>query len=152
MAQMNRTMNRTYSAKPSEIERKWFVVDATGVPVGRLAGQVAQILRGKHKPTFTYNQDCGDFVIVINAARAVLTGSKQDELIYWHTGWPGGLRNVSRGTMLEKTPERLIERAVWGMLPKTRLGRQTVKKLKVYSGADHPHAAQQPTALKIGKE
>lgn len=145
-------MNRTYSAKPSEIERKWYVVDAAGIPVGRLAAQVAQVLRGKHKPTFTYNQDCGDFVIVINADKVVLTGRKQDELIYWHTMWPGGLRNVSRGKMLETKPEALVEKVIWGMTPKTRLGRDIFSKLKVYAGPEHPHAAQMPEPLKIGKD
>lgn len=145
-------MNRTFSAKPDTIERSWHLVDATGVPVGRLAAQVAQLLRGKHKPTFTYNQDCGDFVVVVNADKVVLTGGKRDELIYWHTMWPGGLRNVSRGEMLENNPCRLVEKAIWGMLPKTRLGRQIVKKLKVYAGSDHPHAAQNPVLRKITKD
>ncbi|MBL8087819.1 MAG: 50S ribosomal protein L13 [Chthonomonas sp.] len=145
-------MNRTYSAKPQDIERKWYVVDATGVPVGRLAAQVAKILRGKHKPTFTYNQDVGDFVVVINADRVVLTGRKQDELIHWHTGWPGGLRNISRGRMLETTPTKLVEKVIWGMTPKTKLGRATFSKLKVYAGSEHPHGAQQPIELKITKD
>ncbi|MCA1996330.1 MAG: 50S ribosomal protein L13 [Armatimonadetes bacterium] len=145
-------MNRTYTAKEGSIERKWYVVDATGVPIGRLAAQVAQVLRGKHKPTFTYNMDCGDYVIVVNAEKAVLTGRKDEELIYWHTGWPDGLRSVQRGRLLREKPERLIERAVWGMTPKTRLGRQIIKKLKVYRGADHPHAAQAPEPLNINKD
>jgi large subunit ribosomal protein L13 len=145
------TMNRTYTAKPDTIERKWYVVDANNVPIGRLAAQVAQVLRGKHKPTFTYSQDCGDFVIVINADKAVWTGGKAKELIYWHTGWPGGLRNVSRGDLLENNPVRAIEKVVWGMLPKTKLGHATFKKLKVYAGPDHPHEAQQPEPLKVGK-
>lgn len=145
-------MNRTYTAKPSTIERKWHIVDATGVPIGRLAAQVAQILRGKHKPTFTYNMDCGDFVIVINAAKAVWTGGKGDELIYWHTMWPGGLRNISREDFLATKPERLIEKVVWGMLPKTKLGRATFKKLKVYAGDEHPHSAQEPKPLNIAKK
>ncbi|MBS1706632.1 MAG: 50S ribosomal protein L13 [Armatimonadetes bacterium] len=144
-------MNRTYTAKPSTIERKWYVVDATGIPIGRLAAQVAQILRGKHKPTFTYNQDCGDFVVVINASKVVLTGRKERELIYWHTGWPNGLRNVTRGTMLENTPEKLVEKVIWGMLPKTKLGHQIVKKLKVYANDQHPHEAQQPELLTVVK-
>jgi large subunit ribosomal protein L13 len=144
-------MNRTYSAKPSEIERKWFVVDATGVPVGRLAGQVAKILRGKHKPTFTYNQDCGDFVIVVNAARVVMTGQKDKELIHWHTGWPGGLRNISRGKMLEDDPVKLVEKVIWGMTPKTKLGKQIISKLKVYAGEEHPHTAQKPELVKLTK-
>lgn len=145
-------MNRTYSAKPADIEHKWYIVDATGIPVGRLATQVSLVLRGKNKPTFTYNQDCGDFVVIINADRAVLTGNKKDELIYWHTMFPGGLRNVSRGTLLENDPEKLITKAVWGMMPKTKLGRAMIKKLKVYAGSEHPHAAQQPVELKVGQE
>jgi large subunit ribosomal protein L13 len=144
-------MNRTYSAKPNEIERKWFVVDATGVPVGRIAAQVAQILRGKHKPTFTYNQDCGDFVVIINTDRAVLTGNKRDELIYWHSGWPDGLKNVSRGKMLDENSDKLVAKAVWGMMPKTKLGHAMFKKLKTYRGEEHPHEAQQPEVLKVTK-
>ena len=142
-------MNRTYTVKEGSINRKWYVVDATGIPVGRLAAQVAQVIRGKHKPTFAYNADCGDFVIIINAAKAVLTGNKGDELIHWHTGWPGGLRNITRGKMLAETPVKLIEKAVWGMTPKTKLGHQIITKLKVYAGAEHPHAAQEPEALNI---
>ena len=145
-------MNRTYTVKEGSIERKWFVVDATGVPVGRLAGQVAQVIRGKHKPTFAYNADCGDFVIVINAAKAVLTGNKKEELIYWHTGWPDGLRNVSRGKLLEDDPVRLVSKAIWGMTPKTKLGHKLFTKLKVYAGSEHPHAAQNPIPLSVTKE
>ncbi len=145
-------MNRTYSASKESIERKWHIVDATGIPLGRLASQVAQVLRGKHKPTFTYNQDCGDFVIVINAERAVMTGNKSDELIYWHTGWPGGIRNISRGKMQDENPTKLVEKTVWGMVPKTKLGRQIFSKLKVYAGSEHPHEAQMPTALDITKK
>lgn len=146
-------MNRTTSVKEGSIDRKWFVVDATGVPIGRLAAQVAQVLRGKHKPTFAYNADCGDHVIVINAERAVLTGnSKKDELIHWHSGWPGGLKSVSRGEMLENRPEDLVQKAVWGMLPKNKLGHEIVKKLKVYRGSEHPHAAQNPQQLSIVKD
>jgi len=144
-------MNRTYSASKENIERNWHVVDATGVPVGRLAAQVAQVLRGKHKATFTYNQDCGDFVVIINADRAVLTGTKGDELIYWHSGWPGGLKNITRSKMLADNPEKLVSKAVWGMLPKTKLGHQIFTKLKVYSGPNHPHTAQDPKPLEIGK-
>lgn len=144
-------MNRTYVVKEGTIERKWFVVDAAGVPIGRLAGQVAQILRGKHKPTFAYNADCGDFVVVINAEKVVLTGNKKDELIYWHTGWPDGLRNSSRGKLLDENPERLVEKAIWGMTPKTKLGHQIIKKLKVYRGSEHPHAAQNPEPLSVKK-
>ena len=128
------------------------MVDATGIPVGRLAAQVAQVLRGKHKPTFAFNADCGDFVIVINAARVVLTGNKRDELIYWHSQWPDGLKNVSRGKLLDENPVRLVEKAIWGMTPKTKLGHQIIKKLKVYADDQHPHAAQNPQPLNIKKE
>lgn len=145
-------MNRTYTAKPSTIEREWHLVDATGLPIGRLAAAVAQVLRGKHKPTFTYNMDCGDFVVVVNADKAVWTGGKGKELLYWHTMWPGGLRNISREDYLATKPDRLIEKVVWGMLPKTKLGRATFKKLKVYAGSEHPHAAQNPKPLTITKD
>lgn len=145
-------MNRTYTPKGGIVDRKWYVVDAAGIPVGRLAGQVAQVLRGKNKPTFTYNVDCGDFVVIINAEKAVLTGNKKDELIYWHTGWPDGLRNVSRGKLQETDPVQLVEKAIWGMTPKTKLGKQIFKKLKVYAGPDHPHAAQNPEPLNIKKD
>jgi large subunit ribosomal protein L13 len=113
---------------------------------------VAQVLRGKNKPMFAYNADCGDFVIIINASQAVLTGNKRDELIYWHTGWPGGLRNVSRGKLLDEDPVKLVEKAVWGMTPKTKLGKQLFKKLMVYAGAEHPHGAQNPEPLNVRKE
>ncbi|MFN8220616.1 MAG: 50S ribosomal protein L13 [Fimbriimonadales bacterium] len=145
-------MNRTTTVNEAKLERKWYVVDATGIPVGRLAAQVAQVIRGKHKSNFAYNADCGDFVVVVNADKAVLTGNKRDELVYWHTMFPGGLRSVSRGTLLEENPTRLIEKAIWGMTPKTKLGHRIIKKLKVYSGADHPHAAQNPEPLKITKD
>lgn len=145
-------MNRTYTVKEGSIDRKWFVVDAAGIPVGRLAAQVAQVLRGKHKATFAYNADCGDFVVVVNADKAVLTGNKKEELIYWHTGWPDGLRNVERGKLLEDNPERLVSKAIWGMLPKTKLGHKIFTKLKVYAGSEHPHTAQNPEPLKITKD
>ncbi|MEZ0324837.1 MAG: 50S ribosomal protein L13 [Fimbriimonas sp.] len=145
-------MNRTYTNKEGDISRKWYVVDAAGIPVGRLAAQVAQIIRGKNKPTFQYNCDCGDFVIIINASQVALTGNKADELIYWHTGWPGGIRNVSRGDLREKDPVKLVEKAVWGMTPKTKLGKALFHKLKVYAGPEHPHAAQNPEPLDIRKD
>jgi large subunit ribosomal protein L13 len=145
-------MNRTTTVKEGSIERKWYVVDASGMPVGRIAAQVSQVLRGKTKPQFAYNADCGDFVVVVNADKAVLTGNKKEELIYWHTGWPGGLRNVSRGDMLENDPAKLVEKAIWGMMPKTKLGKAMIKKLHVYAGADHPHAAQNPQPLNIKKD
>lgn len=144
-------MNRTYVAKAETVERNWYVVDAANMPVGRLAVEVSKVLRGKNKPTFSYHVDCGDFVVVINADKAVWTGTKGKELIYWHTGWPGGIKNISREDMLESKPERLIEKVVWGMMPKGPLGRSMMKKLKVYSGSEHPHTAQNPQSLKVGK-
>jgi large subunit ribosomal protein L13 len=144
-------MNRTTTAKPETIERQWHLVDAAGVPIGRLAAQVAQVLRGKHKPTFTPNQDCGDFVVVINAAKAVWTGTKDKELMYHHSGFPGGLKSITRKDHLANDPTGLIERVVWGMLPKGALGKTTIGKLKVYAGSEHPHAAQEPKPLRIGK-
>jgi len=140
---------KTYQAKPQEIQRKWYVVDATSKPVGRLASQVAKILRGKHKPIFTAHVDTGDFVIVVNAAKARLTGNKAEELVYWHTMYPGGLRSVSRGKVMAERPERAIMRAVKGMLPHNKLGAQMIRKLKVYAGPEHPHEAQQPEKLEI---
>lgn len=144
-------MNRTTTVKEGSIERKWFVVDAAGIPVGRLAGQVAQVLRGKNKTNFAYNADCGDFVVIINASKVVLTGGKADELIYWHSGWPDGLKNISRGKLLADDPVRMVEKAIWGMTPKTKLGKQLFKKLKVYADAEHPHEAQNPTPLDVRK-
>ena len=145
-------MNRTTTVKPGDIVQKWYVVDATGIPVGRLAAQVSLVLRGKNKPNFVYNADCGDYVIVINADQAVLTGGKADEVIYWHTGWPGGLKNVSRGKMLEEKSDMLIEKAVWGMMPKTKLGKAMLKKLKVFGGPEHTHQAQMPEPLDVRKD
>jgi len=144
--------NKTTTHKGDNFDRKWYVVDAAGIPIGRLAGQVAQVLRGKNKPDFQYNVDNGDFVVIINADKAVLTGNKKDEIIYWHTGWPGGLRNVTRGTMLEDNPVKLVEKAVWGMTPKTKLGKQIFTKLKVYAGSEHPHAAQNPQPLDVRQD
>jgi large subunit ribosomal protein L13 len=140
----------TLMPKESEIERKWYVVDAAGQVLGRLATQVATILRGKHKPTFAPHLDVGDHVVVLNAEKVHLTGRKlKDKRYRWHTGYIGGLKDVSAEQMLDKHPERVIEWAVQGMLPKNRLGRAMGKKLKVYRGAAHPHSAQQPTALKV---
>lgn len=141
---------RTFSAKPTEIKQDWYIVDAEGVVLGRLASQVAQILRGKHKPIFTPHIDTGDFVIVINAEKVRLTGTKEEKKSYFHhTGYPGGVRVRSYTEMMAKFPERVIEKAVKGMIPHNRLGRQILKKLKVYAGAEHPHAAQQPKPLEI---
>lgn len=139
---------KTYSAKPGEVERRWYVVDATDQVLGRLASQIATVMRGKHKPTFTPHVDMGDFVIVLNAGKIKLTGNKLEAKQYHrHSGYPGGLRSVSYAKLLEKHPERAIEKAVWGMLPKGRLGRQMIRKLKVYKGDTHPHEAQTPTEL-----
>lgn len=141
---------RTYTAKPKDITRKWYVVDAAGKPVGRLASQVAKILRGKHKPTYTPHMDTGDHVIIINADKVVLTGrSKPEAKIYWHTMYPGGLRYTTYGEMLGKRPSELITRVVKGMLPHNTLGAQMLKKLRVYTGAEHPHEAQMPENLEI---
>ncbi|HTK91063.1 MAG TPA: 50S ribosomal protein L13 [Verrucomicrobiae bacterium] len=138
----------TVMPKEDPIDRKWFLVDAEGRVLGRLATQVATILRGKHKPTFSPHLDVGDHVVVINAEKVQLTGRKMTEKTYrWHTGYIGGLREVSADKMIRTHPERVIEWAVQGMLPKGRLGRAMSKKLKVYRGADHPHAAQKPEPL-----
>jgi large subunit ribosomal protein L13 len=139
---------KTFSAKPHEIERKWFVVDAQGQTLGRLATQVATVLRGKHKPIYTPHVDCGDYVIVVNADKIHVTGQKLDDKIYYrHSNYPGGLKQVTLRRQLQTHPERVIEAAVRGMLPKNRLGRKMFKKLKVYAGPDHPHQAQQPESL-----
>lgn len=141
---------RTYSAKPGEIEREWFVVDASEHTLGRLASQIAMVLRGKHKPTFTPHVDAGDFVIVTNASQIRLSGRKLDQKFYHrHSGFPGGLRSIDARTVREDDPERMIQQAVKGMLPKNRLSRQLIKKLKVYAGSEHPHAAQQPKPLPV---
>lgn len=143
-------MKTTYMAKAGDVERKWYVVDAEGQTVGRLAAEVAKVLRGKNKPTFTPHVDTGDFVIVINAAKAVFTGKKLTKKVYFrHSGYLGGTTFTPAGQMMEKAPEKVIEMAVRGMLPKNRLGAQLFRKLNVYAGAEHPHAAQQPEALKF---
>lgn len=140
----------TYSPKPGDINRQWHVIDATDVVLGRLATQVATLLRGKHKPTFAPHVDGGDFVIVVNAEKVALTGNKRDDkLAYRHSGYPGGLTATPYGELLEKKPRRAVEKAVWGMLPKNRLSRQMLRKLKVYSGPEHPHRAQQPMPYEI---
>jgi len=144
------TTVRTYTPKPGDVERTWHVIDATDVVLGRLASQVATLLRGKHKATFAPHVDNGDFVIVINAEKVALTGNKRDtKLAYRHSGYPGGLRSVTYRELLEKRPERAIEKAVRGMLPKNSLAAQQLSKLKVYTGAEHPHAAQQPKPFEI---
>ena len=142
---------KTYSAKPSEVEKKWFVVDAEGVILGRLASQIALRLLGKHKPTFTPHIDCGDNIIVINADKVRLTGKKrEDSIFYWHTNHPGGIKQRSKGQILDgKHPERVVEKAVERMLPKGPMGRQQLKNLRVYAGAEHEHEAQKPEVLDI---
>ena len=143
-------MRTTYMAKPNQVERKWYVVDAEGQTLGRLASQVASVLRGKNKPEFTPHVDTGDFVVIINADKVKLTGKKlSDKYYYFHSMHPGGLKKFSASEMLAKKPERVLELAVKGMLPKNRLGRQIGTKLKVYAGAEHPHQAQQPEVLEI---
>ncbi|MDR1511081.1 MAG: 50S ribosomal protein L13 [Synergistaceae bacterium] len=139
---------RTYVAKKEEVERKWYVVDATGKHLGRLAVQVARILTGKHRPSYTPHVDTGDFVIVLNADKIGLTGKKLEQSkLYKYSGYPGGLKSVTYGEVLKRRPERLIEKVVWGMLPKTKLGRSMYRKLKVYPGGTHPHASQRPETV-----
>lgn len=141
---------KTYMANPTDIERKWYVVDATGYTLGRLSSEIAKVLRGKNKPTFTPHVDTGDYVIVTNAEKINVTGKKLDQKIYYHhSEYVGGMKETDLKTMLEKKPEKVIELAVKGMLPKGPLGRKMYKKLFVYAGAEHPHAAQQPEELKF---
>jgi large subunit ribosomal protein L13 len=140
----------TYSPKPGDITRAWHVIDADDVVLGRLAATAATLLRGKHKATFAPHMDGGDFVVVVNAAKIALTGSKRTEkMAYRHSGRPGSLRSVSYGELLDTDPRKVVERAVWGMLPKNRLSRKLISKLKVYSGPEHPHAAQKPQPYQI---
>lgn len=143
---------RTFSPKPGDVTKNWYVIDATDVVLGRLATQAASLLRGKHKATFAPHVDGGDFVIVINAEKVALSGAKlTDKMVYRHSGYPGGLSAVPIGELLEKNPRRVIENAVKGMLPKTKLGAAQLTKLKVYAGPEHPHAAQQPQAFEISQ-
>jgi large subunit ribosomal protein L13 len=143
---------KTYVATPASRERNWLVVDATGQTLGRLATQIADALRGKRKPEYTPHVDVGDFVIVVNAERISVSGNKRAEKRYYrHSGYPGGLRSVGYVELLEKNPERAVEKAVRGMIPKTTLGRQQLSKLKVYAGPEHPHAAQQPQPFQISQ-
>lgn len=139
----------TYSAKKEDIIRKWFVVDANGKTLGRLASTIASVLKGKTKPIYTTHVDTGDFVIVVNADKVHLTGKKLDQKTYYrHSGYPGGLKSVTAGTLMRTRPEDVIKKAVEGMLPKTRLGKQMLNKLKIYAGEKHPHSAQQPVEMK----
>lgn len=141
---------RTFSPKPSDIERQWYVVDAADVVLGRLASQVATLLRGKHKPMYAPHVDAGDFVIVVNADKVAITGKKlEQKRAYRHSGYPGGIRSVGYGDLMAKHPERVVEKAVKGMLPKSSLGRKMFRKLKVYAGPDHPHRAQQPLPYEL---
>jgi large subunit ribosomal protein L13 len=136
---------RTYMAKQDEVQRKWYLIDAEDKTLGRMATEVARILRGKHKPTFTPHIDTGDHVIVVNAEKVKVTGNKfKDKQYYRHTGYPGGLKVINFAALISKKPEQVIEKAVWGMIPHNRLGRSVIKKLRVYRGPNHPHAAQSP--------
>jgi large subunit ribosomal protein L13 len=143
-------VEKTYVTKKENVQREWYVVDAAGQTLGRLAAQVARMLRGKHKPTYSPSIDTGDYVIVVNAEKIHVTGRKLDQKIYYrYTGYPGGLREVTLRNLLQKHPTRVIEHAVRGMLPKNRLGRRMFKQLKVYAGPEHPHEAQQPESLEL---
>ncbi len=145
-------IKRTYSPKRAEVERKWYVVDADGKTLGRLSTAVARLLTGKHKPIYARHLDTGDFVIVVNAEKAVLTGRKEGQKVYYRTsGRPGGLKAETAAALRRRRPTRLVEQAVKGMLPKNRLGRRQFTKLKVYAGPDHPHQAQQPTPLEVAE-
>jgi len=145
-------IHKTFVAKPADIERDWYVVDATDLTLGRLATQVASVLRGKHKPQYTPHEDVGDFVVVINAEKIHVTGRKLDQKMYYrHSGYPGGLKSINLRKQLQKHPERVIEHAVRGMLPRGPLGRRQFKKLKVYAGPEHPHQAQLPKPMPIAE-
>lgn len=142
---------KTYSAKSSDVERKWWIVDLEGKTVGRAASEIATLLRGKHKPTFTPHVDTGDFVVCINADKVVFTGNKLDQKNYYHhSGYPGGLKSITAKGLLEKDPTAVMQAAVKGMLPKNKLGRQVIKKLKVYAADTHPHEAQKPETYELG--
>lgn len=145
-------MNKTFVTKPAEIERQWFVVDASGQTLGRLASEIAQVLKGKHKPTYSPSVDCGDYVIVINAEKIKVTGRRLDQKMYYrYSGYMGGLTEISLREQLDRYPTRVLESAVKGMLPKNTLGRKMIRKLKLYAGTEHPHQAQQPTELELRK-
>lgn len=141
---------KTYSAKPAEVQRDWFIVDASGKTLGRMASEIAHRLRGKHKPEYTPHVDTGDYIVVVNAEKVAVTGNKAtDKMYHAHTGYPGGLKSMSFEKLIEKAPERTIEKAVKGMLPRNPLGRAMFAKLRVYAGAEHPHTAQQPQPLEL---
>lgn len=150
---MKAKLQKTFTPKPADISHEWFLVDATDQTLGRLASDVAHILRGKHKPTYAPHMDGGDFIVIINAEKVAVTGNKELQKRYFrHSGYPGGIRELSLAEMRTRFPERIIEAAVRGMVPKNKLGRQMLTKLKVYAGPDHPHAAQKPQPLEIGKK
>jgi large subunit ribosomal protein L13 len=141
---------KSYMARPLEVERKWYVVDAEGQTLGRLATRIAAVLRGKNKAQYTPHVDTGDFVVVINADRIEVTGRKSEQKMYYrHTGYPGGLKEVSYERMMDRKPTEIVRKAVWGMMPKSRLARAQFKKLKIYAGAEHPHEAQDPQPLEV---
>ena len=141
---------KSYMARPLEVERKWFVVDAEGKHLGRLAAEIAKILRGKNKVQYTPHVDVGDFVIVVNAERVVVTGKKAEQRVYRrHSGYPGGMKETSYEQMLARKPTEILRKAIYGMMPKTRLARQQFRKLKIYAGPEHPHAAQDPQKLEV---
>lgn len=141
---------KTFSAKPAEVKRDWYIIDAEGKTLGRMATEIARRLRGKHKPEYTPHVDTGDYIIVINAEKVHVTGNKQqDKMYYHHTGYPGGIRSINFNKLIDHAPQRVIERAVKGMLPKNPLGRAMFRKLKIYAGPEHTHAAQQPKVLEI---
>ena len=141
---------KSYVARPHEVERRWHLVDAEGQTLGRLATEIARILRGKNKPQYTPHVDTGDFVVVVNAEKVVVTGKKAEQKVYYrHTGYPGGLKETSYEVMLQRKPTEILRRAVRGMMPKTRLGRQQLRKLKIYAGPEHPHEAQNPQPYEV---
>ncbi|MDD4003439.1 MAG: 50S ribosomal protein L13 [Clostridia bacterium] len=143
-------MSKTYMAKPSQVERKWYILDASGIPLGRLASRAASVLRGKNKPCFTPNVDCGDHVIVLNCDKILLTGNKLEQKFYrTHSGYPGGLKEISYKKLIQNKSDFAVYKAVKGMLPKNSLGRQMLKKLRVYKGGEHNHTAQKPIAIKM---
>jgi large subunit ribosomal protein L13 len=141
---------KSYMARPLEVERRWYVVDAEGQTLGRLATEIARVLRGKNKPQYTPHVDTGDFVVVVNAEKVVVTGKKAEQKVYrWHSGYPGGLKETSYEQMMERRPTEILRKAVKGMMPKNRLARQQLRKLKIYAGPEHPHAAQNPQPYEV---
>jgi large subunit ribosomal protein L13 len=143
-------MMKSYMARPHEVERRWYLVDAQGQTLGRLATEIARLLRGKNKPQYTPHVDTGDFVVVVNAEKVVVTGKKAEQKVYYrHTGYPGGLKETSYEVMMERKPTEILRKAVRGMMPRTRLGRQQLRKLKIYAGPEHPHEAQDPQPYEV---